>query len=214
MMPNFQPTPHECDLPAPEGVPSDLEGCASLSRGGGAESGLGGLTWGPSCKVHGPGKHIAPDGPGKNRPLICLECMNEAHHPWRVTIRELRAEVAALQGEIKTCRPPGGPLKPLGEMLSRAESIRLLESGPPLGMPHCGADVEQREGGEVMSDVCNGTGWESGELKAPTLAECCGQPPGLVRDGEKLLVMCTACARTVGGPVGTVAGAWGVLVGG
>ena len=35
------------------------------------------------------------------------------------------AEIAAL----KAANRPGGPLKPLGEMLSRAEAIKLLESG-------------------------------------------------------------------------------------
>lgn len=50
------------------------------------------------------------------------------------------------------------------------------------------------------------------ELKPPAL--CCGQEPRVLTTHGQTLILCTACARTVGGPVGTVAGAWGVLVNG
>lgn len=45
-----------------------------------------------------------------------------------------------------------------------------------------------------------------------TLALCCGQPPRQFDQHGQTLILCTACARTVGGPIGTVARAWGVLV--
>jgi hypothetical protein len=51
-------------------------------------------------------------------------------------------------------------------------------------------------------------------MESDRLAPCCGQPPRQLDQDGQTLILCTACARTVGGPVGTVAGAWGVLVGG
>jgi hypothetical protein len=244
MMPNFQPTPHEChegaaqkttthhdpdatlrnlNLNLSKGVRSDLEGGASLSRGGGVGSrlrasgssvrrsrgcsGLGGLTGAPeSCcvfkaEIAALKQDVAELEIHRDGQWAVNDKLSDQLIGLKATVADLRNQLAWAKANqpVRECRVcekdvgdicprckdrPGGPLKPLGEILSRAESIRLLESGPPLGMPHCGAEVDQLKadldtaleyvedavnqacqitedsGAMVLDTMCSGT-WES-----------------------------------------------------